>query len=178
MPLYRTSYLVGATYASRRAEEYGNQLWARGEDHARELCERRCIGEKLLGTMSIYADAPTLPSEWIERALGSRYDIVRDMFVGRVMDPKHVVRPPTLTHSRPSEDAAHCCKEALHAACWLGYVAQASGAVSPMELLNDNGLIHELSHAVAFGVGREIDLGLLVREAQRVEHLTPGFTKC
>jgi hypothetical protein len=36
--------------------------------------------------------------------------------------------------------------EAMHAACWLGFVACSSGTATGQELLDDNGVIHNLAH--------------------------------
>jgi hypothetical protein len=37
-------------------------------------------------------------------------------------------------------------QEALHAACWLGWLACKAGVTTGEELLDDNGVIHNLSH--------------------------------
>lgn len=41
-----------------------------------------------------------------------------------------------------------CWADAIHAACWLGMVATASETCTGQDLLDDQGLIHALSHLV------------------------------
>lgn len=184
--LFRTSYAVGKSYAvegSRIPGEYSNQLWARDRDHAQELCRIRNIGEHSPRPIDPYEasmqfgqeSGPVLPSRWLERAGPRHYELV-PLYTFNIGPVEHY--DLSRGHARVF-DPVECVKQALHAACWLGYVAQSSGVVRPDELLNDNGLIHELSHAVVFGLHKEgVNPAAIIREAKRIESITPGFQPC
>lgn len=76
-------------------------------------------------------------------------------------------------------------REALHAACWLGFIACKAGVVKGEDLLDDNGVIHNLSHLCLPDEILKIqspEYMRLMKEhvpkaLKKLEHDTPGFHK-
>lgn len=75
-------------------------------------------------------------------------------------------------------------REALHAACWMGFVGLSSGKVTPYELLGDGGVIHNLSHLLlpksnfeGQGENYERVLAELPARLKAVEAKIPGYTR-
>jgi hypothetical protein len=90
--------------------------------------------------------------------------------------------PPTVL---PSEwwDAGNI-PQALHAACWLGFVALMAKTSTPDELLNDGGIIHNLSHLMLPPSNFRGNEALVERlrgkmgdMLRALEAKTPGFTR-
>lgn len=77
--------------------------------------------------------------------------------------------------------------EAAHSASWLGMVACASGVATGLELLEDNGLIHNIIHLANYfkpissvqGSREIIELTFdsILKRAIDLERRTPGFQK-
>jgi hypothetical protein len=85
----------------------------------------------------------------------------------------------------PSEFAeAANWPEAMHAACWLGFVALRNKTSTPEELLSDGGVIHNLAHMnlPASQVERQGDVSKRIAaklpgQLRAIEERTPGYTR-
>jgi hypothetical protein len=81
--------------------------------------------------------------------------------------------------------AAGRIAEALHAACWLGFIACKAGVTTGEELLDDNGVIHNLAHLNSPPEVLDAQNPELIRKIKRdiprklkaLEAKTPGFHK-
>lgn len=95
-------------------------------------------------------------------------------------------RPPYML---PSEwyDAGNI-PQALHAACFMGFVALKAGVATPEDLLSDGGIIHNLAHMLLkpSNFGPEADdpksalhrvRGAMLEGLRRLEARTPGYTR-
>ena len=66
--------------------------------------------------------------------------------------------------------------EALHMACFVGFMALKSGVASIEEVLGDVGLLHEIAHNMDIGEGDTCiaSRAEVVRMARRIERAIPG----
>ena len=67
--------------------------------------------------------------------------------------------------------------EALHMACFVGFLALKSEGASIEEVLGDVGLIHEIAHNMEIGEGNTCiaSRAEVVRMARRIERAIPGY---
>ena len=67
--------------------------------------------------------------------------------------------------------------DTIHYACYVGFLALKCGSASIEDILGDCGLIHEMSHNMAFGEGEACiaDRNQVVRMARKIEQAIPGY---
>lgn len=106
----------------------------------------------------------------------------RDRKLGEVVDSAGTSDPPFLLASEWAEDGDW--REAMHAACYLGFIAMKAGRCEIEELLGDGGIIHNLAHlnlkpsevSLQGGIADRIKKEL-PKQLRNLESRTPGFTR-
>ena len=105
--------------------------------------------------------------------------IVAARNIGEVSEPRDPMpckRPPD---DKPLADLIETkgfTIEALHMACFVGFVALKSGAASIEDILGDCGLVHAIAHNLDIGEGEPLIATRydLVEMARRIERAIPG----
>lgn len=102
--------------------------------------------------------------------------------LGEVIDSAGISDPPFLLASEWAE--AGDWREAMHAACYLGFIAMKAGRCEIEELLGDGGIIHNLAHLnlkpSELNIQGEIVgriKAALPKQLRNLESRVPGFTR-
>jgi hypothetical protein len=86
-------------------------------------------------TTELFAETPRIADE-----------LMKERHMGEKLEPIATILGTSIPDLPSELYEAGRIHEALHAACWLGMIACKSGVVKGEELLDDNGVIHNLSH--------------------------------
>lgn len=106
-------------------------------------------------------------------------EIVKARNIGETVEPLDPVparRPPVERTLADSIETGGFTAEALHMACFVGFLALKSGVASIEDVLGDFGLIHEVAHNMHMGEGETCiaSRAEVARMARRLERAIPG----
>lgn len=150
MQWYMTEYAADCTIVPRRDRQSKDHIGRFGGwIHARDQRHARRLAEKRrLGERVVGRAGRTQPYDY----------------------PSDVVRK---SRRLPSKKI-----EAIHAVCFLCFVAVRSGVVHVVDVLGDQGLLHDTIHLMEFGRTTNpliVDPKKLIAKIREIERATPGF---
>ena len=107
-------------------------------------------------------------------------EIVVARNIGEVPEPRDTIPCTRTPEDKPLADIIEAdgfTVEALHMACFVGFLALKSGVATIEDVLGDVGLIHEIAHNLDIGEGDPCvaSRAEVVRMAHSIERAIPGY---